>query len=613
MSGRPLPRVFSLLGVEKDAAVDDALREALPYLGEEARESALKLICDRGRPATLAALLVSCGSFEPAVQEAIARRFDDFHPGLRTALESEKFEDRAAVISVVVALKNYKSVHSLADALRSHCARTRELAADAIRQLTEAHIARREGGISPADAADFHLCGQRLGEVLQTVIKTWETHLQVSLLEAALWMIESVEEVLTEKLSQIPNRIGHAVEGILDQAGDPRLAAFVVRALSHAELRATAAKTISQTKDAAFIAAVANEMWLLADTHIERGFHVVQETPGFEQWMTSDCHSMPETTAAAVRMIFCSGEPHDRVIARLSAIAEQGSEQTRRAVLWQLVADESSHSTQALSLIASRANDPRSVIATRECNRRQSRDGAPINPKVADGASTPVRRALDRFIEEHDRLSPEDRASLAQQFKSLGPDLVKQLERKLDSTRSGDRVGTIRAIRTLGLVPTFLTRFYRCAHDTDALVRSAALNVLEEDNSPTAVRLIRDALNDPDPRVQATAIELLERLGTEKVSLPIRSKLGSPNNRVRANAIKALWKTEMQNASQELDKMLKDDSAQHRISALWVVERLKVRQILEHLTSMSRTDSDLRVRSRARRVLDGLGVHKELV
>jgi|CXWL01.1.fsa_nt_gi HEAT repeat protein len=613
MAGRPLPRVFSLLGVEKDLAVDDALREALPHLGEEAREAALKLICDRGRPATLAALLVSCGSFDPALQKAMYRRFGDFHPGLRTAIESEKFEDRAAAISVVVAVKDYKSAHSLADALRSHCARTRELAADAIRQLAEAHIARRERGISPADAADFDQCAQRLGEVLQTTVKNWESHLHVPVLEAALWMIDSVEEVLAEKLSHVPNRIGHAVQSILNRAGDPRLAAFVVRAISHAELRAAAAKTISQASDATFIAALASEMWLLADTRIEQGFHGVHDAAGFEQWLVNNQPSRPEGTAGAVRMICSSGGPRDGVIARLSAIAEQGSEPTRQAVLWRLVADETPHSTQALSLIASRANDPRSVIAVRECNRRQSREGAPLNKKAADGESTPVRKALDRFIEEHDRLSPEDRSSLAGQFKSLGPDLVKQLERKLENPRSGDRAGTIRAIRTLGLVPTFLPRIYRSARDTDPSVRSTALNVLDGDNSPTAVRLLRDALNDPDPRVQATAIEVLERMGVEKVSLPIRAKFESTNNRVRANAIKALWKVEMQKASQELEKMLKDNSAHHRLSALWVVERIKARPIMERLMAMSRSDPDPRVRSRARRVLEGLGVHKELV
>lgn len=612
MSPRPLPRVFSLLSVEKDPAVDDALREALPHLDEAAREAALELICERGRPATLAELIVGCAAFEPSLQKAIFRRFDAFHPGLRTALESPRFEDRAAAIAAVLAAKDYKSAHSLADALRSHCTRTRELAADAIRTLTESHLARRDHGVSPAEAADFHLCARRLGEVLQNVVKNWEAHLHTGVLEAALWMIESVEEVLGEQLGRLPNRIAQPVNAILSRSNDSRLAPFVVRALSHAGLRAAAAAKISQARDPDFIAAIFDEIWLLSDPQIEHAFRSISQVPGFEQRIASNPSSDSIATAAAVRMFCCLGGPRDLSIARMSAIADQAAEPVRRAILWELVADESSLATQALCLIAARTNDPRSVIAARECQRRQSREGASPGPGVAS-PPTPVRKALDRFIEEHDRLSPEERASLSERLKSLGPELVNQLERKLESARSSDRTGTLRAIQTLGLVQALLPAIYRAARDPDSLVRSTALSALNQDNSPTALRLLRDALNDPDPRVQATAIEALEHLGIEKSAGPVHDKCGSRNNRVRANAIKALWNIESKNAAHALENMLKDASADHRLSALWVVERMRVRNIVEILTAMSGSDPDARIRARAIRVMNSLGIKKELV
>jgi HEAT repeat protein len=315
----------------------------------------------------------------------------------------------------------------------------------------------------------------------------------------------------------------------------------------------------------------------------------------------------------AVRLIDCCGGSRDRITSTMSAISDQGGERIRRAVLWKLVADESSRATQALSLIASRADDPRSAVAARECDRRQRRAGVALPRKTTQDGSHPVGVALNRFIEEHDRLSAQERSSLTEQFKSLGPDLARQLERKLDSSRNNTLAATLRAVRTFDLVTKLLPQIYRCAHDPDALVRSTALGLLDQDHSPTAVRLLRDALNDVDSRVQAAAIEALEHLGIEKVCREVRAKFESRNNRVRANAIKALWNTEIQNAMQALETMLKDTSSDHRLSALWVVERVKLRSIMELLEAMSRSDPDPRIRARAIRVLGRVGATKELV
>lgn len=526
-------------------------------------------------------------------------------------MASEKLEDRAAAIAVVVAAGDFKSAYSLADALRSHCPRTRELAADAIRQLTEAHITHREPGIRPEEASDFHSCTKRLGEVLKTVVESWESHLRPEALEAALWMIGAVEKPLAEKLSRVPNRIVHMLTGILERATDPRLAGFVVWSLSRSELKGTAAKAISRATPPGFLNAIVDELWSLGDPEVAKSFHGVHESSRFEQLAVEDRNISSEKAAAIVRMISCAGGPRDRNVARLCALGERAGEQVQRAVLWQLVGDESAQATQALQVIASRSQDARANIAARECHRRQYRDGTTPIRRKGDDTPGPLRDALNRFIEEHDRLSIEERDALVAEFKTLGPDLVFQLERKLESPQAADRARTIRVLKTLGQISPFLTRLYQCARDADPAVRSAALTILGDDSGAASLRLLRDALNDPDSRVQAAAIESLERRGIEHASQSVRGKLGSRNSRVRANAIKALWKLEIHQALQELDRMLADESAPHRVSALWVVERLGLRQVLERLGKMAVADPDPHVRLRARRVLEGLRMPRE--
>jgi len=549
----------------------------------------------------------SCESYPSPLRDTIHGRFDALSPGLRALLQSGEFENRAAAIAAIVSAQDYKSAYLLAEAMSSTCARTRQRAADAIRNLTEELLAWRERGILSDQCADFSNCAERLGSVLQSVIKTWEAHLHTGALEAALWMMESVENVLFEKLDHLPNRIGHALETILSGPTDPRMAGFVLRALSHPHLKAAAMKAVARAHDARFLHALAGESWVLADPQSERGLQAVQFSSAMEHNVSTMEELNPQILAGMARLLWVGGASRDRTPSRFNAIDQQGKDAWKRALLWRLVADETPQSTQALALIASRAGDSRSQIAARECRRRQAREGVAMLQRSAVRQS-PLSVALERFIEEQDRLAPGDRMELASQLKALGPEVVALLERKLDSPQPGERSAAIRAVRSLGCLPQILSHIHRCVHDADPLVRGAALEALREDESPTTMRLLREALHDPDPRVQATAIEVLERHGGPQAVQPIRSKLQSTHHRVRANAIKALWSVELNKATQELEKMLRDDAPEHRLSALWVVERLRAGPIVDRVAAMSRSDSDSRVRSRAKRVVQRFSI-----
>lgn len=606
MDGRPLPRVFNLLSVEKDPAVEDSLLEALPHLGTQARDAALKLMCDRGRASALAAVLAACSSFDSDLKEQVYRRLDGLHSGLRALIQSEKLEDRAAAVAAILGASDFKSAYLLSDCLRSSCSRTRELAAGAIHHLTEELFDERLTDAQPRLLSEFLDKRQRLSEALKTVISNWESHQHLTALKAALWLIDCTEKTLAEKVDQPPSKLVHALEGLLERVDDPRLAPFVLCSLATSVLKPSAAKCLSQSHAPEFLSSLAEQTWLLRDPNVEHGLRGASVSQDFDHWISAAQQCRPEIAAGVVEMISLGG-PRDKALARLMAIRQTACNEVRRAVLWRLVADDSHAATQELGVIASRADDPQSAIAARECKRRQRRETAALPPKETNPASLALTRALNMFTEEHDRIEAVQREELAGQLRSLGPELSRQLERRLETTRGHEHVQSLRVIRTLGLVREFLPQIYRSVRDSEPLVRSTALELLHDDPSPTAIRLAREAVNDPEPRVQATAIEVLEKLGVSAALPAVRARLRSPSNRVRANAIKALWTVELHLAAAELEKMLKDESPEHRISALWVVERLRIKQILDRLQSMSCSDADPRVRSRAGRALKRLG------
>jgi HEAT repeat protein len=605
MPERPLPRVFNLLATERNGAVDDALIEALPHVGEAVRSAALDLLGKRAHPESLATVIARCPGYDKTLRAAVLRRLGEFHAGVRRAVESDVFEERAAAIEVVAAAEDGTCAYLLADALRAHCPRTRELAAGAIHRMTASLLARRDAGMTPDNARVYHAFAERWIEVLRTVVQFWETHMHAEALEAALWMIEVVEPALLKKLSQSQNRIVHSLNEILENASDPRLAGFVLRALSIADLRTAAVHAITHARDPKFAGALIDEAWLLGDTAIEHGCRWVRDAAPIRDWIVGMAGIDARLATRAVRWIDATGGPREITLSLFRELSNADSDELRRAVVWRLVDDDTPGATELLTTIAARSHDAVGEIAARECRRRLPLSAAapPGSPGGRGDASSPTARAFNRFFDEYDCLTPAERVKLARELVEAVPDLSQRLAARLDAANPLERTAALKMLPAFGLVAVLAERIYRCAHDADALVRSAALASLGDLPGVTSQRLLRAALNDPDARVQATAVELLERIDDRGHIESLRGKLHASDNRVRANAIKSLMRVELGKAGAALLEMLGDESHMHRVSALWVVERLRLQSVFDRIAAMSRDDADPRVRARARRVM----------
>lgn len=605
MVSRPLPAVFAYLVHDGNPAIDAALVEALPHLEPFVQAAALEILLERDRPSGLAAVVGRFNDYEDALQRLICARAGELSAGVRLAIASSNLEERASAIEMIVRSDAGRLAYLLADAVRSRCRRTRELAAAGFHRMTARLVHRLETDPSAEEVADLETQAGCLAEALATAVQRWEIHFQPKVLEAALWLGDRVEPAIKNKLQERRTKIARVLNDILEGTSDPRLAGFLLRALAVPELRPAAARAIGRARDGALLRAMFMESWLLADAGIERGCRWIQGGQWLQQAVKVLCELDGAALGGAVRFLAVVGGPHQRKIELFRELIGVGLAEVRCAVVWHLVHDKSEAATNLLNIVATRPTDSIARMASREVRHRRSGaalaavTGQPAPESISE--STP-HDVFDRYWNQFDDLSPKERVEASNAIGPYIPDLGTLLREKLASGEPLDRARALRMVSSLGLVTGLEESVRHLAHDPEPVVRSLAVAMLVELPGPTTERVLRAAVNDPDARVQANAIETLDRLNVEDRVACTKPKLGSPNNRVRGNAVKSLLRTELRWAGKVLLDMLEDPSPVNRLSALWVVERMQSRAALNRVGDMSRTDPDERVRRRAKRV-----------
>lgn len=608
----------------------------------------------------------------------LVRHVSDLHSGLRAAVESPEPAARLAAVSLILAANDVRSAYLLSTALRTACHETQSAAANALREMTARLLAvadEVQEGPSPTPAHDSHANGRTapavtparsapavttarsalvdatarsalpvaparsaLADAVAHAVRGWEIHLQLPVLEAAMWLAPELEPVIVEKLNEPRSRIGHALQSTLETATDARMAGFAFRALAIPWLRAAAAKTLGRAGDAAFLRALASGSRLLANTKVSAGCHWIHDCA----WARSDGQwpkgTSPAVASRLVHLFARTGVSSERKMAVLRAWVRSSEECVRQAALEVLLADRSDGSTRVLAELGIRSGGTSSDVARWEIRRRRrmralvargvavsplagatstesakgdAAAGGTLEDGSAAGGPAPGKRAsaeaLEGFLDEFDFLPPGERRLQADLFRNvegdLDPRVPIQLRAKLASGEPLERALGLRAAREFGLVQELAERIYPLAYDPDPFVRSIAVATLVEIPGVTVERILRQAVDDVDPRVQANAIAAADRLNVPDRVRWTESKLDSRDNRVRANAVCSLLRLDLRHAGEALLDMMSDPSPEHRMSALWVIERLRLQSAARHVVRLSREDPEERIRERAARVL----------
>jgi len=578
MVSMKLPPAFKLLLDETNPAADGALVEALPHLEPLLQSVALEMLIRRSHAPSLGTLVGRFTQHGDLLQQLLITRAEELAVGIRSAINASTYDERANAIEVIVLSDETKSAYLLVDALRAPCARTRERAGIGLGQLTARLLTRLETASPQEDLELLNEDTKRLAEAIRSGVSSWESHGHPEVLRAALLLGDHTESAILDGLAQPRSKLPKAFGDLLCQTPDPRSAGAVLRALAVPGLRPAAVDAI-KCGNAAFFKALFSHAWLLADGKIQRECRWVR----LGTWQRAAVEALTSATGvvvtAGLRFLASVGGSADQKADLFRELLGFDREEVRRAVLWQLVRQESDTALRLLRAVACREQDALADLARRELQFRQRTTGNRAPIMASRTRSAAHEKNLARFEQYwcgFHRLGLDRRLEEGRTLRDLVTDLDVLLRVKLASPEPLDRARAVRIISTLGLVQEMEESLRRAGSDSAPIVRSLAVSTFAELPGPVTTRLLRAAVNDPDERVQADAIEALDRLDAPERVACTEPKLESRNNRVRANAVKSLLR------------------ADHHKAGL--------RTAAGRVQEMSRCDPDHRVKRNAQRV-----------
>jgi HEAT repeat protein len=606
-----VPPVYALLAKTRNVAADRALVSALAQLEAPYRRVALTTLLRRERPAGLAQLVARFPKFDAGLQAMVLSRADWLSAGLRVAIASDQMETRLAAVTLIRRSGSVKLAYLLAGALSQPCTETRARAAEALRHLVSDHVDSPERGNGDADSTNGEGAVQHLAEAVRQGLASWDAHLRSEVIAAAVWLSGPLEEYILARVSRPRSKLGRALNEAVHTVLDARGAGYLLRALRSSVLRGEAAAWIERSQDDAIMLALIDEAWLLADPQITRALSRVRRLRWLEAGIHSLTHASVQRAENAAAFIAATGLNIEAKVGLWQAMATSGESALARAGLWQLLRNEAQESSTALRCVARRGDPSGASVAEREL-RRRAKAGL-IQPgfstgAVDDGGDPSTFNSFDAYWSAFERLDVARQVQLGRALRSKLPDFDRQVRMRLGTGDPADCVLALRIVRMTGIEEQVDRQLFALAHSPEPLVRSAAVSTLAGLNHPSAMRLLRNALNDPDDRVQANAIEALDRLEAANFIGDIKPKLDATNPRVRANAVKSLLKLELREAVDALLAMFDAESRADRLSALWVVESLQLQSLTDRLAELARSDPDAQVRYRAAQVAASVGL-----
>lgn len=582
------PLALSVLQEAPNGALDDALVDALVHTHGPVRGEYLKALLKRGRATVLGKVIGRFGSGDDDLDRRLIPAVSQLESAIRALIQNGSTSERLAAVALLEEADEPSVAYLLGDLVARGEPKTQEAAAEALCVLTTRLLMRCSLADSTSDAESLRKQTELLASAFTPVFQCWELHMNRACMTAGLWLGHHVRDAVAVKLAQVRNGLDGPIRRVLSQTSDPRLAGFLIAALSIPEIRATTASTIARCRDLPVIEAIVERADRLRDDAIRHGCKFVKDTG----WLALAADSLlgrgDHVMSGVVDFLAACGGPTEQKLPIYRRLLNGCTPAVRRRALRAAVEDLG---RKAMPLLT--------PIALRDDELAASAVGMIPAPSAAPG--TPVRRETPaaRYFRGLLPLTREHRDAIIEDLKRSPGGALVALRAKLTSPNALDKARALHLARSAGLLPELAQQVYRLVHDHEPAVRSVAVAALVRLPGATAQRLARSGADDADERVRAGAVEAMDQLGVPDRATITAPFLDSRDQRLRANAVKSLLRLSDPRAAETLLDMLEDPSPAHRLSGLWVVERMNLGSTARTLRKLARDDRDDRIRARA--------------
>ncbi len=262
---------------------DRILAAGLPRAEAQWRERIVAVLLARQNAAAWGGLIAAYDQLDEPTRAHIRQQRDHFYDGVALAYKSSDAEARANALRALADAPCIRMFYLLSQAVRDPAPRVRALAGGVLRQAADAFLAALETDRPLDHCGEIDEARRRAVLALDEALRTFDLHHRNEVLEVALWFAEDLGPRLWQRLETRRSRVRVAVAEQLASWNGPRLAYFLVTALTRPDWRRNAARLLAGWQTPEQIKALLEQSDLLDDPEIRRNLSAVHEPRWFDR------------------------------------------------------------------------------------------------------------------------------------------------------------------------------------------------------------------------------------------------------------------------------------------------------------------------------------------
>ena len=602
-----------------DIAADQALVAGIPEIAPELQAEAVNILVSRNHEFGLEALPVLYGHLAEEAKTIVVANTARLFGALRTTVRSNDIKTRLNTVDIIRRSGNLRLAYLVSHAVHDGNPQVRGDAAVTLHELANRHYgnymettsllrdaAEPEAGITQAIVGTLKLLREErqcLIAALADAVNCYESHFRAEILEAAMYFADELEDKLFQHATVKRGKLAHAMLDIFANSPSPQLAPFVYVALCYPEFRRRIVSTFATSRDPEFFAHIIRYHWLARDPSIRKNLLSVRSIPWLEDGMEPAFALPPDAAALAPTWLLSLGIPSGQKVAVILNFLLIDNLAANRAAVWALVRIDTPAATLALQSALDHEDSGIRKVAEREIAFRSRRDNLVVRRPRKDRPeewSNMFDRAglseeFDDLWHHFERLNPVQAKTAGRHATTYVPGFVTQLQVKLRSAQTADRLRALRLLSLINLTEQFKNDVFNVANDRSPEVRAMAMTILGQLGDVTSRRILERGLNDADPAVQAAVIDALDEMNAPRRVELLLPKTESEHADVRSAAVRALLKLRVAPAAVALMAMLRDTRSDHRCAALWIIDQLRLDYLVPRVLEIAGSDKDARI------------------
>lgn len=315
-------------------------------------ERLCRTLMGRSNIAAWSALIAHYERLDPE-QRALLQTDDHlWRSGVAGAFKNAAATSRHSAMEALGERPSIKLAYLIPHALRDQASRVRDAAVQAFRRIADQVWNSNEPTDDEAAGRDAAADRSQFIQTLQGLLRTYDRHHRVEVVEVCLWFADELGAGLWESLENSRTRLNRMVMEHLDRWNGPRLIRFLLLALTRADWRLTALRYLRALESPETGLALLRSMRLLENDEIGRAVANIRISSWFRYFDAAMSRVPVGLRVAAPAFIARVGLDDEEKLSLLSSWLESKDAAVRSATIYALAGFETPAAISLLDRVA---------------------------------------------------------------------------------------------------------------------------------------------------------------------------------------------------------------------------------------------------------------------